>query len=101
MRMERPMWAEQRPENWWDAAQAAIRGVLKEAKASGQDVAGIGLSGQMHGLTLLDEADNVIRPALIWCDQRSQAQVDAINEKVGREAVVGAFANPVFLGLRI
>ena len=56
MRMERPLWAEQRPENWWDAAQAAIRGVLAEAGASGTDIEGIGLSGQMHGLVLLDEA---------------------------------------------
>src|SRR6476660_7557019 len=74
MRMERPLWAEQRPENWWDAAQAAIRGVLKAADVTGKKISGIGLSGQMHGLTLLDEASNVIRPALIWCDQRSQAQ---------------------------
>jgi xylulokinase len=65
MRMERPLWAEQRPENWWDAGQLAIRGVLAEAGASGQDIQGIGLSGQMHGLVLLDEADRVIRPALI------------------------------------
>src|SRR5690349_15945169 len=74
MCMERPLWAEQRPENWWAAAQLAIRGVLNAATADGHDVKGIGLSGQMHGLVLLDSADNVIRPALIWCDQRSQAQ---------------------------
>src|SRR3954454_10221466 len=70
MRMERPLWAEQRPENWWDAAQESVRGVLKQAGVSGKDVRGIGLSGQMHGLTLLDQHDGVIRPALIWCDQR-------------------------------
>src|SRR5262245_2210718 len=87
MRMERPLWAEQRPENWWDAAQLAIRGVLKAAAATGKDVKGIGLSGQMHGLVLLDESNRVIRPALIWCDQRSQRQVDAINESVGKATV--------------
>ena len=64
MRMERPLWAEQRPENWWDAAQEAIRGVLHEADVSAEAVKGVGLSGQMHGLTLLDEKDKVIRPAL-------------------------------------
>src|ERR1700732_2095624 len=69
MRMERPLWAEQRPEDWWSAAQASIRGVLAAAGASGADVRGIGLSGQMHGLVLLDEGGHVIRPALIWCDQ--------------------------------
>ena len=101
MRMDRPLWAEQRPENWWEAAQAAIQGVLRQAGASGKDVLGVGLSGQMHGLTLLDEADRVIRPALIWCDQRSQAQVDWINSRVGREAVLKAIANPVLTGFTL
>ncbi|HLK50925.1 MAG TPA: xylulokinase, partial [Bryobacteraceae bacterium] len=101
MRMERPLWAEQRPENWWDAAQQAVRGVLAQAGASGAEVRGIGLSGQMHGLVILDAADAVIRPALIWCDQRSQAQVDAINSAVGKEAVLAATANPVLTGFTL
>src|SRR3977135_1583316 len=84
MRMERPLWAEQRPENWWDAAVAAIRGVLNTAGISGQYVKGVGLSGQMHGLVILDSEDSGIRPSLIWCDQRSQPQVDAVNAKLGR-----------------
>src|SRR5215468_11247282 len=83
MRMEQPLWAEQRPENWWDAAQLAIRGVLADASVSGRDVRGIGLTGQMHGLVMLDAQNRVIRPALIWCDQRSQAQVEGINQLVG------------------
>src|ERR1700689_1826251 len=71
MRMEHPMWAEQRPENWWDASKAAIQGVLREGglaapKVTGADVRAVGLSGQMHGLTLLDSGNRVIRPALIW-----------------------------------
>src|SRR5262245_32557142 len=101
MRMERPLWAEQRPEDWWGAAQEAIRGVLSRAVASGSDVRGIGLSGQMHGLLMLDAAGHVIRPALIWCDQRSQKQVDAINESVGREAVLACIANPVLTGFTL
>ena len=101
MRMERPLWAEQRPENWWDAAQSAIRGVLGAAGASGKDVRGIGLSGQMHGLVLLDESDHVIRPALIWCDQRSQAQVDSINASVGKGTVLSCIANPVLTGFTL
>jgi xylulokinase len=101
MKMERPLWAEQRPENWWDAAQAAIRGVLSQANATGKDIAGIGLSGQMHGLTLLDEANQVIRPALIWCDQRSQAQVDWINATAGKETVLDSIANPVLTGFTL
>ena len=101
MRMERPLWAEQRPENWWDAAQRAVQGVLAQAGASGRDVRGIGLSGQMHGLVMLDSSDHVIRPALIWCDQRSQAQVDAINATVGKEVVLAATANPVLTGFTL
>src|SRR5947209_12347445 len=95
MTMQRPLWAEQRPENWWDAARQAIRGVLEQAGVKGEEVAGVGLSGQMHGLTLLDKDDHVIRPALIWCDQRSQNQVDWINATVGKEKVLECIANPV------
>src|SRR5437588_4313503 len=101
MRMERPLWAEQRPENWWDAAAEAVRGVLAQAKISGGDVRGIGLSGQMHGLVILDDAHNVIRPSLIWCDQRSQPQVDAVNAKLGRETVLKYIANPVLTGFTL
>src|SRR6202161_230518 len=83
MAMLKPMWAEQRPENWWDAAETAISGALGQAGIVGSQVLGVGLSGQMHGLVILDENNQVIRPALIWCDQRSQAQVDFVNQKVG------------------
>lgn len=101
MRMEKPMWAEQRPENWWDAAQEAIKGVLKQAGAKGEDVKAVGLSGQMHGLVLLDKDDNVIRPSLIWCDQRSQPQVDFINQAVGKANVVAHTANPMLTGFTL
>src|SRR5713101_6674613 len=101
MRMERPLWAEQRPQNWWDAAVKAIRGVLAGAQVSGRDVRGVGLSGQMHGLVILDKDDEVIRPSLIWCDQRSQAQVDYINHTVGGAKVVSFTANPVLTGFTL
>ena len=101
MRMERPLWAEQRPENWWDATVQAVRGVLAEARITGRDVRGIGLSGQMHGLVILDKDNAVIRPSLIWCDQRSQPQVDAINQIVGRANVLNATANPVLTGFTL
>lgn len=99
--MHRPLWAEQRPENWWDAAQVAIRGVLAQADATGSDVQAIGLSGQMHGLVILDANGKVIRPSLIWCDQRSQTQVDSINATVGREQVLAYTANPVLTGFTL
>jgi xylulokinase len=101
MRMERPLWAEQRPENWWDASRQAIRGALAQAGISGSAVRGIGLSGQMHGLVVLDQSNQVIRPALIWCDQRSQRQVDGINQTLGREKVLEYTANPVLTGFTL
>jgi xylulokinase len=101
MTMHRPLWAEQHPENWWAAAQQAIRGALAEAGADGAEVSGVSLSGQMHGLVILDSAGKVIRPSLIWCDQRSQRQVDAINAKVGKQKVLDAIANPVLTGFTL
>ena len=99
--MERPMWAEQNPGNWWDAAVEAIRRVLAQAGVSGAEVKGVGLSGQMHGLVILDAAGQVIRPSLIWCDQRSQPQVDAVNARLGRETVLKFIANPVLTGFTL
>jgi xylulokinase len=101
MFMAQPLWAEQRPENWWDAAVEAIRGVLAQAGIAGSAVRGIGLSGQMHGLVMLDSGHRVIRPALIWCDQRSQAQVDWVNSKVGKARVLESIANPVLTGFTL
>jgi xylulokinase len=101
MRMERPLWAEQRPENWWEAAQHAIRGVQAASGATGRDIKAVGLSGQMHGLVLLDAADQVIRPSLIWCDQRSQPQVDFINQTVGKHNVLSFTANPMLTGFTL
>src|SRR3954464_9901112 len=98
MHMARPLWAEQDPDNWWLAAKSAIRGVMREAGIDGGSIAGIGLTGQMHGLVLLDEGGQVIRPALIWCDQRSQKQVDSINTKLGAQTVLRAIANPMLTG---
>ncbi|MCW5966715.1 MAG: xylulokinase [Bryobacterales bacterium] len=99
--MEKPFWAEQRPEDWWNATQHAIRGVLSEASVSGDQVKGVGFSGQMHGLVLLDAQNQVIRPSLIWCDQRSQPQVDRINQKVGEAQVLKYIANPVLTGFTL
>ena len=101
MRMEQPLWAEQRPEDWSQAALQAIRGVLAKTGASGDDVRGVGMSGQMHGLVILDRDNAVIRPALIWCDQRSQPQVDFINAKLGKGKVLEYTANPVLTGFTL
>ena len=101
MTMLRPLWAEQEPADWWNAAVIAIRAVLAQAAIDAGEIRGIGLSGQMHGLVLLDAAGEVIRPSLIWCDQRSQPQVDFINAKVGVEKVLQWTANPVLTGFTL
>jgi xylulokinase len=101
IRMEHPLWAEQRPDNWIEAAVLAIRGVLSKSGASGHDIRGVGLSGQMHGLVILDRTGAVIRPSLIWCDQRSQPQVDFINRTVGTRKVLELIANPVLTGFTL
>lgn len=98
MRMERPLWAEQDPDDWARAAFEAIRLALAQAGVAGADVAGVGFSGQMHGLTLLDADRRVIRPALIWCDQRSQEQVDWMNRTAGEKFILEQTANPVLTG---
>ena len=101
MQMQKPSWAEQDPNDWWSASKNAIGGVLKEAGINGDSITGIGLTGQMHGLVLLDSDFKVIRPALIWCDQRSQKQVDEINEELGPENILRATANPMLTGFTL
>src|SRR5687768_16473640 len=92
----RPLWAEQHAEDWWTATCDCMRRVLATIPAG--DIAGIGLSGQMHGLVMLDARQAVIRPAILWCDQRTQTQWDWITEKVGLETLVAETANPVLTG---
>jgi xylulokinase len=94
----RPGWAEQQPEDWWRATVATIREVLAKSGRSGRDIGGIGLSGQMHGSVFLGRDNRVLRPALLWCDQRTAAQCAWITERVGAERVVELTANPVLTG---
>jgi len=101
MVMPQPLWAEQDPRDWADAAFAAIRGSLAAAGISGKQIRGVGVSGQMHGLVILDRDHQVIRPSLIWCDQRSQPQVDWINQHLGPTKMVELTANPVLTGFTL
>ena len=101
MAMLRPLWAEQHPKDWSRAAVLAIRGALAQAGITGAAIRGVGLSGQMHGLVMLDGTAAIIRPSLIWCDQRSQTQVDAIHAQVGKEKVVDLIANPMLTGFTL
>src|SRR3989441_3134700 len=92
-----PGWSEQRPEDWWKASQTVIASV---AASAGRDISGIGLAGQMHGAVFLDDADAVIRPALLWNDQRTQAQCDAITERVGAQRLTRITGNPALTGFQ-
>ncbi|MFB3814524.1 MAG: xylulokinase [Terriglobales bacterium] len=92
--MPEPQWAEQDPADWWRAAKTAIPAALNAAGITGTQVVAVGLTGQMHGLVLLDAADKVLGNSLIWCDQRSQGQVDWINGLVGAENVLRWTCNP-------
>jgi xylulokinase len=98
MKMLKPGWAEQDPSDWWEATIKAVRAALEAAGLSGSDIAAIGLSGQMHGVVLLDKTHAVLRPSLIWCDQRSQAQCDWITEKVGSDRLIRLVSNPALTG---
>jgi len=94
-------WAEQEPEDWWRAAQEAIRAALAQGKISGANIAGLGLSGQMHGIVLLDSQHRVIRPSIIWCDQRSQAQADWFTERIGAQRLKEITCNPALTGFSV
>src|SRR5580698_8067583 len=93
-RTPHPGWAEQNPEDWWRAAQEAIRSALAAAPEPRQPIAGIGLTGQMHGAVMLDENGAVLRPSLIWCDTRTQPECDWLHDKIGYEKLIELTCNP-------
>lgn len=92
-------WAEQEPDDWWRATVEAIQEVLLSVSAS--EIVAIGLSGQMHGAVVLDELDVPIRPAIIWCDQRTDKQCRVITEKIGKQRLIGIAGNPAVTGFTL
>jgi len=94
----RPLWSEQHPDLWWQATVASIRQVLAQAQVDPADVKGVGLTGQMHGLVLLDAAGEVLRPAILWNDQRTGAECDEIREKLGKERLIQITGNDALTG---
>lgn len=96
-----PGWAEQNPADWWQATVSAIRACMVDARLRGiesHNVRGVGLSGQMHGVVLLDEQGDVLRPCIIWADQRSDAQCKWITERVGAARLIELVSNPALTG---
>ncbi len=94
----RPLWSEQDPADWWRGTVASIHGALRQAQLTGEDIAAVGLTGQMHGLTLLDEHNRVLRPAILWNDQRTAAQCDEIRARVGAERLIQLTGNDALTG---
>ena len=94
----RPLWSEQHPDLWWDGAQKSIRAVLAQSGIDPAQVGGVGLTGQMHGLVLLDAAGQVLRPAILWNDQRTQAQCDEIHQVIGKELFIQITGNLALTG---
>jgi xylulokinase len=93
-----PLWSEQDPELWWTGTIAAIRSVLASTGIAAGDIDAIGLTGQMHGLVLLDAADAVLRPAILWNDQRTAAECDLIRAAVGPERLIAITGNDALTG---
>ena len=97
--MPKPMWTEQDPDAWWDATKTTIRSVVRKSKVKASEVKAIGLSGQMHGSVFLDKKMHVIRPALLWNDQRTAAECDEIETRAGgRSKLIKMVANPALTG---
>jgi len=93
-----PLWSEQDPADWWNGALHSIRQVFEQTGVSGAQVSAVGLTGQMHGLTLLDEAGAVLRPAILWNDQRTAAQCDQIRARLGRSRLIQITGNDALTG---
>ena len=93
-RSPRTGWAEQHPDDWWRACQIAVRRVLAESGQSGASVQAIGLSGQMHGAVLMDASGAVLRPAIIWCDQRTEAECRWLESTIGKSRLLELTSNP-------
>jgi xylulokinase len=93
-RSPRTGWAEQDPADWWRACQAAVRRVLADSGAASGSIHAIGLSGQMHGAVLLDAAGEILRPAIIWCDQRTEEECRWLEAAIGRSALLDLASNP-------
>ena len=91
-------WAEQDPEQWWKAVKETIKYIVKNTNINVEDIKGIGLSGQIHGLVMLDKDGNVLRNAILWCDGRTSKECLEITEKVGKERLIEICANPALTG---
>src|SRR5215213_1378750 len=94
-------WAEQDPCEWWQASATAIRAALAKAELPADEIKAIGLTGQMHGAVLLDGCGEVLRPAIIWCDQRSTSQCEDLTSDIGASRLIELTCNPALTGFTL
>ena len=94
----KPLCSEQNPLEWWEAVVGSIKSALQKANITGEKVAAVGLTGQMHGLILLDESGKILRPAILWNDQRTQSQCDEIHEIIGKKIFIQITGNVALTG---
>ncbi|NTW03278.1 MAG: hypothetical protein HGA19_18715 [Oscillochloris sp.] len=95
-----PLWSEQNPADWWRGACDAVRAVLAQATVPSDQITGLGLTGQMHGAVFLDAQNQVIRPAILWNDQRTAEECAQISALVGAERLVALTGNPALTGFQ-
>lgn len=91
-------WAEQSPEDWYNAAIDTLKSVISESNINSENIVSLGISGQMHGLVMLDENCNVLRPSILWCDQRTGKECEELTQILGRETLINITANPALTG---
>lgn len=91
-------WAEQKPEDWWDACIQTVQSVLATSQINPASISGIGISGQMHGLVMLDENNNVLCDAILWCDGRTSVECQEITDTIGKNRLIEISANPALTG---
>lgn len=94
----RPLWSEQNPLDWWSGIQKSIRQALSAAGSAGPDIAAVGMTGQMHGLVLMDGDGQVLRPAILWNDQRTGDQCDEIRARLGKDRLIQVTGNDALTG---
>ncbi len=95
---EKNGWAEQEPGDWWQATVKTLRAVLEQSAVDPGEIKGIGISGQMHGLVMLDQNGEVLRRSIIWCDQRTARECEELTERVGEKRLIEITANPAMTG---
>jgi xylulokinase len=98
LQIPQPLWIEQDPLDWWRGAQTSVRRLLMDTAVGAGAIAAIGLTGQMHGLTVLDEAGKVLRPAILWSDQRTRSECEEIRQRLGRARLIALTGNDALTG---